>query len=396
MAIVEVSSLLQGISREQAVADLEILAKALKFTSTSFRIGSKFRFYLLAAAEVASRCSVQIALIAAQGFNSTAYGNALGKFSKSRFNNPPIKAIKTQGTVYLEDTGGTGPHTIAVGTRVFKYDNDPSITYRNITGGVLAAGGTIAGGTALALTVEAETGGGAWNVDIDTISSMSPVIAGVDVSNPGDVSGEWITRPGADAEADTVLKTRNAAKWATLGGNAPRDAYKYWALNATENPNDTGDPVGITRAEVDDQNPDGPGTLRVYIADDTGAASGAQITDVQEYIDARKTRTAVVTVLSANVLPITIIGTFRCSAGLGATLKTQIEQAITDYINALQIGGTDIGETLGRVVWSRMIEIAMAFDGVEHVAITTPSGDVSLQKYEIATVASVSFTATEI
>jgi phage-related baseplate assembly protein len=396
MAIVEVSSLLQGISREQAVADLEILAKALKFTSSSFRVGSKFRFYLLAAAEVASRCSVQIALIAAQGFNSTAYGNALGKFSKSRFNNPPITAIKTQGTVYLEDTGGTGPHTIAVGTRVFKYDNDPSITYRNITGGVLAAGGTIAGGTALALTVEAETGGGAWNVDIDTISSMSPVIAGVDVSNPGDVSNEWITRRGADQESDPVLKTRNAAKWATLGGNAPFKAYEYWALIATQNPDGTGDPVGITRTAVDDQNPNGTNTLIVYIADDTGTASGAQITDVQEYIDARKARTAVPTVAAASELAVPIEGTFRCDAGLGATLKTQIEQAITDYINGLPIGGTDIGEALGRVVHSRMIEIAQAFDGVVHVAITTPASDVSLQKFEIATVASISFTATEI
>jgi phage-related baseplate assembly protein len=389
MAIVQVQSLLRSITRDEALSDLTTLAESMKLRASSWRIGSTARFFIMALSETAARWSVHVALIAASGYNSTSFGNALAKFSKSRFDNPKIRAVKTLGKIRLTDDSGDGPHTILTGERVFSFEDDPTITYRNTEGGTIPQSGSVD------LVIEAEVGGDAHNVAVDTITKMAPVIAGVSVTNPANPT-DWITRTGVNAEADTDLQARNPSKWDTLGGAAPKGAYEHWAKTANTEIDDSGDPVGIAKVSVDDDNPDGPGSVDVYIANDSGTATAAQVTDVKEYLIARKPRTDKVRALAAIPRPVTVTGTFRVPAGLTADRKTKIEQAVTDYINSLPIGGSDIGESLGVVVVSEIIEAAMGVDDVKRVELSTPTADIQLQANEIATVAAVTFTGTEI
>lgn len=388
MAILEVKDLIRPVSRDDALADLIVLADAMGLRASSWRIGSVSRFYLMALAEMSARVSVQIALLSAAGFNSTSWGNALTKFSLSRFDNTRTAPIKTQGTALLTDAGGNGPYTIVAGAHVFTYDDDPAVTFRNITGGVLPASGT------LEITIEAETGGEDANVDVDKITAMNPTIAGVTVNNPPDPT-HWITRYGVSQEPDGTIQARNVSKWATLGGNAPRSAYDYWALSATVNADGTGDPVGLTRVFVDAANPFGPGTLAVYVADDSGTATGAQVTDVQEYIDARAPVTSLPTVIAASEVAVNIAGSCYVRAGYATMAATDVSAAINAYLNALPIGGTSLGGS-GRVVFAELVAVAMAVDFVLSVSFTTPIADVALAQGEIAVVGTYTMTFVEV
>lgn len=389
MAIIELTDLIKPISRDQALADIITLAEGMNLNATSWRIGEPSRFWIMALAETSSRASTQTALIATQSFNNTAFGNGLSKFSKSRFDSPRVGAVKTQGTILLTDAGNVGPITFTAGERVFVFADDPKITYRNITGGTLTLGST------LELTLEAETGGADRNVANDTITEMNPTIAGVTVNNPADPT-TWITTEGTDEETDPALQKRNPTKWSTLSGAPPAGAYEFWALTATTNPDGSGDAVGMTRVFVDDQNPGGPGTIFVYIADSLGTATMAQIDDVQAYIDARKGRTALVTVFGAVQKSVTVLGTFHVKAGLEALRKATIEADVIAYLNGIPIGGENIGGALGQVLVSAITEVAMAPPDVIRTAVTLPLVDVDVQANEVVIVSGVTFTAVSV
>lgn len=389
MAILEIRDLIRVLNRDDALADLIALGNSMKLRASSWRIGSISRFWIVALSEVHARLSLQVSLLTAVGFNQTSWGNGLTKLSKSRFDNTQITAIKTQGGIVLFDDGGTGPFTIAVGAYVFPYAQDPSITFRNITGGTIPVGGS------LELTVEAETGGEAHNVPPETISSMNPTIAGVTVTNPGDPD-EWITRFGVNKEPDATLRARNRAKWGTLGGNAPSSAYEHWALTATDG---SDEPVGLTRVYVDATNPSGPGTLNVYVADDSGTASVQQVTDTQAYIDARKPVTSIPTVVAATEVAIPLTGTFYVQAGYAAVAATAVEDALERYINGLPIGGTTLGSG-GRVVYSELVATAMRGHAQKAhmlaVSFSSPTADVSIAPGQVAVLGTYSMTAVEV
>lgn len=386
MAIVEVNTLIYAISPENALEDIINLAESMDLRARSWRIGSKARFWIVALAEVAHRISVQNALLTAAGYNQTSWGNALTKFSKSRFEDERIRAIKTQGGLLLSDVGGNGPYTIGVGEYVFSYDQDPNVTFRNITGGTLVQDGT------LEITIEAETGGEGANVPTDSITAMNPTIAGVSANNPANPT-DWITRYGVNVESDASLRLRNEGKWATLGGNPPSAAYEFWARTATDIADDA---VGITRVFVDDTNPRGPMTLDVYVADDSGTATVQQVSDIQDYVDARKSVTADPLVIAATERVIPIVGTFHVRAGRGTKAAADALAAVTLYINDLPIGGQKIGSSDGRLLYSELIAAVMGVQYVIRVSISSPSDDVAILPGEVAVLGTYSMTVIEV
>lgn len=374
------SDLLDPISREEATETTLEFLSLLGFNSRSWQSGSWQLSIASAISWVYASLSDRVAETAKLRFNDTATGIALQAVAKNDYDNDPITAVTAIWTIDLEDVSGDGPHVIAVGDIVLT-DTIEGATFRNTTGGTLPQSST------LQLTFEAEVAGASGNAAFDTITEWVTPIAGVTATNP---SGSQV-RSGVDDESVTALRERNRLKWSTLSLTPPADAYRYWALNAEDG---GGDHVPITRASVNAQNPGGPGTVYVYVANSTGTATAQEIADVQTWIDSKKSVTADATVFGATPVIQSFAGTIWLGANYTQTdVQTLVEEAIADYVNNLPIGGTKLVAGSSGVAQSeQFFKAVMNVEGVEGFDLTTPAGDPVISANGVMQISSFNFT----
>ena len=348
---------------------------SLRFNVTSWQTGSRQRTIVQLFAKLGADIHKLIAALAAAGFNRLATGDGLTAFSASRYANVRYPATRTTGKLVLSDDASVGPVTIAVGAYVYK-DNVYGYTYRNTSGGTLALDGT------LTIDIQAEVAGSSRNVGNGTIVDQVTPIAGVSCTNPAQAgTATWITTSGTDQESDVDLRIRNEAKWPTLAiGSEPADAYIGWARSAA---------AGITRVVVDDTNPDGPGTLDVYVAGPSGVAAGADVTAAQALITAEQPETAVATAVAADDMAQAFTATVYVSAEfftsgiIQAAKKAEIEAALSAYVNGLDIGGTvlpapDGDGVTGYCVATEWQGAVTAVEGVRGLGSPSPSANVEI------------------
>lgn len=264
--------------------------------------------------------------------------------------------------------------------------------FRNLTGGTVAA----AGGT-LSITVEAVKKGSAGNVGNGAITVLVTPLAGVTSSNV-------LISTGEDPELDAALRLRNSTKWARLSVELVRDAYINIALEAS---------ASIRRAEVNDTNPRGPGTIDVYIAGDSGIVGSEEIAAAQNAFAAVGTHTKSypvddtiyplnpdptrVLVLPADAAPIDFEGVvYFGSTYSAAATQLQVEAAIRAYITLAPIGGYPYPSP-GSVIPKNNIEHAiMAVPGVRTVNLALPSADVPVGGFSVATVRTIALTYSKV
>jgi uncharacterized phage protein gp47/JayE len=329
----------------------------------SWQEGSWPRTTLELAAELWSDISEVNAGLARARFNSVSTGDWLKLLAINHYDNTPNPARKTQGVARLTAAASApGPFPFAAGDVTIKHI-PTGFTYRNLTAGTLAAGGT------LDLTFEAEVAGANRNVQSGTITGLVVSLSGVTVSNPVFANGTWITQLGANAETDDELRERNRTKWATLGYGAPGEAYVHWGRSAD---------AAVKRVSVDDQNPRGPGTTDVIIAGDLGglpSLTGA----VKDYllgvtdgkgrapIEAR----AYLDTFSADELPVIESGVVY----LSSTYKNvpskveEIEASLTSFYSSVPIGGKKLTATQpGRVLIADKLKSVTKIPGVINFA----------------------------
>lgn len=251
---------------------------------------------------------------------------------RSQFDDDRLAPVATEGVVTLTDAGG-GPHVITAGTvRV----SDGTRTFRNTTGGTIPLNGS------LDVAFKAEAVGAAYNLPNGTITTMVTTLPTVTCSNPAIGStGTWITTLGADVESDVNARRRMRAKWGTLSTGSPASAYLYWALST----------VGVTRARVDDANPDGPGSLRVYI-DNAGVVS-----TLQSYLNGKIPSGTRATAVAATSQTVDIPGVVTVSSSSTvAAAQAAVIASLTALANEIDIGGV--------VREAEVIERIMASSGV--------------------------------
>ncbi len=398
MAIVSLTTLLTPITRDQALESLIEVLDGLGFNTTGWQSGSVQRTFMTMVAEAWSQVTIAQAFVATFGFNELAEGDALTAFSDSVYDNQRLAAVATRGEMVLTDSGGGGPFIIAAGDLVVSDSN--GVKFRNTTGGTLALSST------LTLEFDGEIPGTTGNIATDSTLALDTPLAGVDVTNPAiATTTSWISRSGVDQESDTNLRTRNRSKWFNQNPiTKPADAYVEITLKAVDG---SGNLVGITRVGVDAQNPRGPGSLDVIIADATGPAIPTQVADVQTYLDARKAVLSDLLVRAAVNRVIAVEGTVFLDSGADSpTKRTEIEDAVyqvtipaeedpSGYFNTIPIGGDDLGAGDDFVIQSEIVDRIMSVAGVKAVNLTTPTADVLLASDEIPT-AAFSLTYTEL
>lgn len=373
--------LLEPVSKDEATNTAIDILVSMGFPGASaWQSGGNRRGLLELTGQIWSDVSITIVAVARFVINEYAEGDWLTILSKSFFDNERQDPVATQGTIKLTAAStAPGPFVIAIGDLIFA-DGD-GIRYTNITGGTLNAGGT------LDLTIQADEPGAAGDVANDAIMTMVTPLTDVTCTNPDTGgTGTWISRNGADEEPDETLRERNRDKWPTLSATPPGLAYKTWAIEADS---------AITRAEVDDQNPRGPGTLDVYIAGVAGALSAGTVQTALDYINGdgpdgiqRRGNGADLQVFSAAENELVLTGTvYIASAYNNATKQAEINAAVQSFFKKLRIGGTRLADPFGTgyVLFAEYHKTVMSIEGVVNFAPTGDvTGDVALAANEVA------------
>lgn len=301
---------------EEVEETLLSLAAAAGLPTTAWQAGAVPRSLISFFADVASDLWFGLARIAngvVLDYSSGAWLTILGR---SQWREEMLSPTICAGEVVLTSIGG-GPYTISAGQVTVATPS--GVRFVNTTGGTLAVGGT------LTLSVQAQKSGAAANVAIGAITVLVSSYPGVEVSNPEiGATGTWITSLGTDKESDAKFKARLIAKWGTLSTGSPKSAYKYWALSTP----------GVTRAKVDDENPDGPGTLRVYVD------SALAVATLQATIDAKAPAGSGVTVVAATTQSVTVPGVVTVQRGYRTQAEIDVEAALVVLSGEIDIGGT--------------------------------------------------------
>lgn len=191
-----------------------------------------------------------------------------------------------------------------------------NVTKADIT--AYAGSGTVAPGATLDLLFESQTAGSAGNIPPGYVTQLVTVFAGVSVSNPAIAgTGSSIYRAARDAERNVSLLDRMVSRWGATSAGGSTGSIVEWLHEAFPFAGITNT---VTKWYIDDTNPDGPGTTRLHIANDSGPATATEISTAQSYLSSRRTSGSGVNVGSGNPGVLVLAATAR-AASFAAIIK---------------------------------------------------------------------------
>lgn len=243
----------------------------------------------------------------------------------SRYRVARILATFAKHSVTLTAASGAGPYSITAGQLVLV--NSQGIRFRSTN----STTQTVAHGTPLTLTVQAETAGVKGNTAPSAL--ITPALAGVTMA--------WgsLTLSAVDQELDPPLRQRCRDRWATLApAGATQATYRYWLTSAVDG---DGAPCGITRTAF--PTPPGDGTVPVWVAGASGLIGAPQLTAARAYVEARRPHTDTPAINHATVVSVDVSAlTVRFKPGR-STFSNQaaVRAGIVAAINALDISTDD-------------------------------------------------------
>ena len=362
------------VTDNQETARLLEVLQALGFNTSGWQPGSVQRTIVQMVGSASARWAEAVDAISRFGFNDSATGDALTAFSNSHYDNQRVVSIAAEGDYTL--TGGLvgPPYAVGVGDLIVSDTNGRQ--YQNTTAGTVPAGGSVV------VTIKALESGIGGNVSNGTITTLNTPLAGVTGSNDAIAPATtWITTLGVDEEDDETLRARNSSKWATLNPiGSPADLYINLALTIDSD---------LRKVKVDDTNPRGSGTLDVYLARESATAQPSDVSTVQTEFDAKVCITSDPLAIAATEVTQNVsFAAYIETAKNNAATQAAIELAITDFLNGLPIGGTDIGGA-GFILLSELITEISSIDGVVNVVMATPSANVPVSPFEVVIVGTI-------
>lgn len=168
-----------------------------------------------------------------------------------------LRATKARHRFTFTNQSATGGAKTLTGDRRLKAQALDGTVFEIIESGVLPAGI----GSTVALEFEAVISGLSGNIGPGEIFNIQGgALPGVDISNPADSQ----TFQARADETNVEYVTRALARWGTLAAGGHERAVRFRILSGVET---------ITKVGVRDDNPNGPGTVDVYLATASGPAS---------------------------------------------------------------------------------------------------------------------------
>lgn len=274
-----------------------------------------------------------------------------------------IAAVAATGNVTFSRFTATGQALVPVGTLVQTGDGSVKFNvvvdtgnpaYSSTLNAYVMADGTYS----VTVPVQAQTAGLSGNVSANQINTIAQALTGVDtVTNASGFTN------GADAETDTAFRARFELYIASLS-KAIKSAIEY-AISQVPGVAD------YKLVENQDYNGnDHPGYFYAIIDDGTGVPSGGLLANVSSAIDAVRGFTINFGVFSPVVLSTNVSMTITAASGyVGATVKANVQAAITSYLNSLKLGED--------FQYTRLAQIAYGVEGVANATSILLNGGTS-------------------
>ena len=288
------------------------------------------------------------------------------------FGETPIPALPAAWSLSVVASANVGPYDVAPGGLVAQDINGAlyALTGASAQGGVL---GIAAGPSSTLAYFTAQAAGLGGNVAPGAITSLMVGLSGLSIS----LSGQTLVSAGRNIETPAALVSRCLAKWGALGAGGNLAAYNYRIP--------TGTPA-ITRWYIRRDNPNGPGSVWVFLADGAGPASSPEVASVEAYLQSLQALgTGLITCFPCPQQTIAIACQL-ITDGSNPNAATQAAAALVAFGAAfgLEPGGTGING--GTLYADAVIEILEGIDGVVNLSPEAPIADTTIASGTLLTI----------
>jgi len=382
MARLTLDELTTPLTRQQVEASIYSVLARLGVPTTSWKPGAVVRTMIVGVSAVFAAYSELMALIARSGFLELSSGDWLTLVAQYVYGVERLDATFASGTVLVSNSTTGSFYGFEPGDLIVK-NTVTGATYRNI-----ATFNLPANTTDLPVSVVASEPGAASSAQANTVTSVVTALPGLSVDND-------VAFFGTDEETDAQLRARCSEKLGALSPMGPWDAYTSALRNATDG---NGRNLGITRVSL---LPDGYGHIDVYCATATGTLPDADVPFAEEAIQ----QWAVPQGITATVHPaVTVVldvaadvYVYNTSGQTDEQIKAAIITSVDTFVFAQPVGGNVHGPGVtppNGMVYRDALSAAISRtlpDGlIFHVAISTPTADVSMTPLQVLVVGSTS------
>ncbi len=385
MSLVTLASLIVEETKAQIYARGLAIAASYGLTTTSWAPGDPTRSLFHFISQILASLEVGVAGYVRSGFLDYAEGDWLTLQAEQVYDVDRVAGTFAETTITLTNAGGA-VYIIEAGDLTFQ-DSTTKKTFRNTSGGTLAATGDPGGDDELELDIVADEIGSDSSAAAGDIDALVTPLLGVTCANA-------TAALGLDEESDASLRDRCRAKLGTLSATGPRDAYDFVVRDASKYAAETTD---ITRSRtVSDST---TGDVQVYVAGTSGAVAGASVTEAQSIVEewaAPQCITPTVSNATEVVVPVTYeVWIYESVGEETATIEAKIAEDLATMLSVRPIGGDIIGVSAGKLYQSLIASTIKASYPAHtfRVSVTAPAGDTTLAINEVAVLGTVTATA---
>ena len=299
-----------------------------------------------------------------------ATGDLLTETADQHYDVDRGQPTQAQGLITVKNEGAA-PISLVTGDLII--ENVDLGQFENA--GSIALGAGASGSFTFRAIVSGSQANGGNNQDW-SVSSGPPSLT---ITNPPQNDGtSWLTSAGTDEQSDQSLIIECTSKWGTLSIERPEDAYVNLAHKS-----------GFSKAAVRADNPDGPFTVAIYIAKETGPASASEVSNFQLEIDQFKAPRSITTVHAAPEIAIDVRGRVYVR-GLTSDKVDAVKDAIIALFNETDLGGVEISGGYA-FRFSELIAAITTVPSVVSVQLSSPVKDVIGQKETLFSIFDLSF-----